>query len=123
MKPTKCEKAKELLARIRALRSKIDALRGCLEPGRSGCAGERGAYSKDASLLGALNESQRELDRLLDSVRRAVRRMDSPGEALLMELIFLYGLDAGAIASSLSLTHSALYRRIAAATETLEKEL
>ena len=130
MRISECPNAVKTLEQIKALRNRIETLRDWLTANECSSEGSRTKYAGGASpfpdltaLQRDLESSRQELDKLLKLVRRAVGRMDSPGEALLIELVFIYGLDAGTIATGLSLTRTGFYSRYARSMHSLEMQL
>ena len=130
MSVNKYPTAEKYLKQIRALRAKLETLTQWIDPlsGR-----EEGKESSGHTVrASAENHSEtnreilsikRQLDEMIATIRRAVRRLSSPGEALLIELIFIFGFDAGTICASLSLSRSGFYSRLSKSMTSLEAHL
>ncbi len=69
----------------------------------------------------ALRESERRLGALLEETDRLIRRMDDPGQALLMELLFLQGIDRDVICAGLGLSRSGFRSRLSRGFAALEQ--
>lgn len=130
MSVSKYPTATRYLKEIRTLRDKLETLTQWIDP-LSGQEEERSVRSFDPRTRRRnsgeagreIARVRRQLDQMTEIIRRAVRRLSSPGEALLIELIYVHGLDAATICAGLSLSRSGFYRCLSSSMLSLEAQL
>ena len=136
MKMKDCEIALSYLESIRLLRCRIDTLRELILPENALPKDESVVSGEDFAerYLSAIDEEQaeyrlalacarKELKELVTTVRRAIRRMESPAEGMLIEFMYLYGAGAAALCAGLSLSRSGLQSRLSRSVRSLDKVL
>lgn len=130
MSESKYPTATKYLKEIRALQSKLETLTQWIDPlsGESEEVTVRTFSARkntldsgeiDREILGV----RRQLDERIGVIRQAIRRLSSPGEALLIELIYVFGLDAATVSTGLSLSRSGFYCRLSRSMLSLEEQL
>ncbi len=108
MTKSNCPRAAERLERIALLRKQTRLMRAC--------AGGK----DDGELACQCEKRDRQLETLKNDTLRLIRKMPSPALALLIEMVFVFGVDRDVLTAGLGLSRSGFRARFSRAMRELE---